>query len=318
MRMLITGGAGCLGSNLIKHWLPKGYKFLVIDNFATGRREALPHNDQITMKTGTIADESLVQDCFQNFQPDLVIHTAAAYKDPENWAEDIQTNILGSAYIARAASMHQVRKMIYFQTTLCYGHPQQLPIPISHPTAPFSSYGISKTAGEQYALLNRVPTLSLRLANIAGPNLAIGPVPTFYQRLKAGKPCFCTQASRDFLDISDFLRLMDMAIVPEAPVGIFNVASGERHTIQEVFDLVTKHLGLGQQKVPIVPVDTDDVADVALDISDTCHQFKWKPQVKFEEIIQRQLHWYDQHGVQDIFSHLKTKPIAIDSTSQTA
>jgi UDP-glucose 4-epimerase len=305
MRILITGGAGCLGSNLIEHWLPQGYEILAIDNFATGKREVVPEIQGLAVKEGTIVDEALVNECFNAFKPDVVIHAAAAYKDPDDWVEDARTNVIGSIHVARAAKAHEVKRLINFQTALCYGRPQQLPIPASHPTAPFTSYGITKTAGEQFMMLSGVPTLSLRIANVTGPRLAIGPIPTFYKRLKAGQNCFCSDTSRDFLDMSDFLDFMDMAIKVDAPTGVFNIASGEAHSIKEIFDLVTDYLGLGAKEVPLVPPAVDDVPVVSLDASETLRAFSWKAQVGFAETIRRQLAWYDQYGITDVFSHLK-------------
>lgn len=305
MRILLTGGAGCLGSNLIEHWLPQGHELFVIDNFATGKREVVPLVKGLTVREGDIADRSLVEECFAAFKPDAVVHAAAAYKDPDDWVQDARTNVIGSAHIASAAKSQAVKRLINFQTALCYGRPQQLPIPANHPTAPFTSYGISKTAGEQLMFLSGVPTLSLRIANVTGPRLAIGPIPTFYKRLKAGQNCFCSDTSRDFLDMSDFLAFMDLAIAPGAPTGIFNVASGEAHSIKEIFDLVTQYLGLGERDVPVVPPAADDVPVVSLDASETERAFGWKTRVGFADTIRRQLAWYDKHGVTDVFSHLK-------------
>jgi len=309
MRILITGGGGCLGSNLIEHWLPQGHEIFVIDNFATGKREVVPEVKGLIVKEGSIVDETLVNECFGAFKPDVVIHSAAAYKDPDDWVEDARTNVIGSAHVARAAKAHEVKRLINFQTALCYGRPQQLPIPASHPTAPFTSYGITKTAGEQFMMLSGVPALSLRIANVTGPRLAIGPIPTFYKRLKAGQNCFCSDTSRDFLDMSDFLSFMDIAIKADAPTGIFNLASGEAHSIKEIFALVADYLDLGAKEVPVVPPAADDVPVVALDASETFRVFGWKAQVGFAETIRRQLAWYDDHGVTDVFSHLKA-PIA--------
>lgn len=306
MRILITGGAGCLGSNLIEHWLPQGHQIFVIDNFATGKREVVPEVDGLTVKEGSIVDEALVYDCFNQFKPDVVIHAAAAYKNPDDWLEDSRTNVIGSANVARAAKAYGVERLINFQTALCYGRPQQLPIFASHPTAPFTSYGITKTAGEQFMLLSGVPTLSLRIANVTGPRLAIGPIPTFYKRLKAGQNCFCSDTSRDFLDMSDFLSFMDMAIKANAPTGVFNLASGEAHSIKEIFDIVTDYLGLGEKEVPVLPPAADDVPVVSLDASETTSAFGWKASIGFADTIRRQLVWYDKHGVTDVFSHLKS------------
>lgn len=306
MRILITGGAGCLGSNLIEHWLPQGHQILVIENFVTGKREVVPAVDGLTVVEGDIANAQLVNDTFKKFKPDVVVHAAASYKDPDNWVEDASTNVIGSAHVAKASKACGAQRLINFQTALCYGRPIQLPIPADHPTAPFTSYGITKTAGEQFMLLSGLPTLSLRIANVTGPRLAIGPIPTFYKRLKAGQGCFCSDSSRDFLDMSDFLKFMDIAIQPQAATGVFNIASGEAHSIKEIFDLVTEYLGMGQQEVPVKPVGDDDVPVVSLDASETTKAFGWVAQVNFKETIHRQLAWYDKYGISDVFSHLKS------------
>lgn len=305
MRILITGGAGCLGSNLIEHWLPAGHEILVIDNFATGRREVVPDVPGLTVVEGSIVDSGLVDRTFEEFSPEVVVHAAASYKDPDDWAEDAATNVSGSINVARAAERAGAGRLINFQTALCYGRPHAVPIPVDHPTAPFTSYGISKTAGERYMLMGKVPTLSFRLANVTGPRLAIGPIPTFYKRLKAGQSCFCSDTVRDFLDMSDFLALMDMAIAPEAPTGIYNVSTGEGHTIKEIYDLVAAYLGIEGGDVPIVPPGEDDVPAVVLDPSRTEAHFGWTARVGFADIINRQLEWYDAHGVSEVFSHLK-------------
>lgn len=305
MRILITGGAGCLGSNLIEHWLPQGHQIFVIDNFATGKREVVPQVEGLMVREGSVADADLVEECFSEFKPEVVIHAAAAYKDPDDWIEDSLTNVVGSGHVARAARAHGVGRLVNFQTALCYGRPTRLPIPVDHPTAPFTSYGISKTAGEQYMLLSGVPTLSLRIANVTGPRLAIGPIPTFYKRLGAGQKCFCSDTARDFLDMADFLDFMDLAISLDAPQGVFNVSSGEAHTIREIFDLVCTHLEIPPQDVPIVAPASDDVPVVALDAAETMRQFGWVPKIGFAETVRRQLAWYDEHGVTDVFTHLK-------------
>ena len=306
-RILITGGAGCLGSNLIEHWLPQGHQFLVLDNFATGKREVVPPVPGLEVREGHIADSEFVESAFSQFKPELVIHSAASYKDPAGWQEDARTNVLGSIEVARASERHGTRRLVNFQTVLGYGRTTVSPIPVSHPTAPFTSYGISKTAGEQYVMQAGIPVVSLRLANVTGPRLAIGPIPTFYKRLKAGQKCFCSDTARDFLDMSDFLAMMDLAVRAEAPTGVFNVASGEAHYIKEVFDLVAAHLGVNAGDVPVVPPAADDVPVVALHASGTTRAFGWKPQVGFQETIRKQLRWYDRHGVSDIYSHLSAK-----------
>src|SRR5215831_2939816 len=197
MRILITGGAGCLGSNLVEHWLPQGHEILVLDNFATGKREVVPPLPRLSLLEGSIAQREFVDLAFASFQPTHVVHSAAAYKDPADWREDTETNVLGTINVIDAARSHRVSRVLNFQTVLCYGRPDEVPIPVEHPLRPFTSYGISKVAGEQYVAMSGLPYASLRLANVTGPRLAIGPIPTFYKRLKGGQGCFCTDARRD-------------------------------------------------------------------------------------------------------------------------
>jgi UDP-glucose 4-epimerase len=304
MRILITGGAGCLGSNLIERYLPQGHAICVIDNFATSKREVFAPQEGLSVIEGSISDRDLVNKTFSVFEPTHVIHSAAAYKNPNDRAEDTATNVLGTIHVANAAVSLGVKRLINFQTALCYGRPHQLPVPITHPTAPFTSYGISKTAGEAYLMQSDLPVVSLRLANICGPRLAIGPIPTFYKRLKAGQACFCSNTVRDFLDMSDFFNLMDTVLDVDSPTGVFNVSTGDGRSILDVLQAVALYLGMQTPDVQVISVGKDDVEQVVLDPKETECTFGWKAQVGFQDIINNQLRWYDQYGVNDIYSHL--------------
>jgi UDP-glucose 4-epimerase len=306
VRLVITGGAGCLGSNLVEHYLPQGHHILVIDNFATGSREVVPDLAGLNLVEGSVADRDLVESTFASFAPTHVIHSAAAYKDPTDWHEDAASNVTGTINVVEAARRAGVKRLVNFQTALCYGRPDKVPIPVEHPTRPFTSYGISKTAGEAYLALSGLPSVSLRLANISGPRLAIGPIPTFYKRLKAGQGCFCTDSVRDFLDMEDFLDIMDLVLRDDAPTGTFNVSTGEGHTIKEVFDAVAAYLGITpSEAVPVVPPGPDDVPAVVLDPALTTEVLGWRARIGFAETIERMLRWYDAHGVSAIYSHLQ-------------
>ena len=310
MKILITGGAGTLGAALIEHWHPQGHNLLIIDNFATGKRGNVPNIERIELAEGTISDSAMVESTFQRFKPDLCIHAAAAYKNPDDWQEDVRTNILGTINVIKAAVECSVQRLINFQTALTYGRPVELPIREELRSAPFTSYGISKTAAEAYALMASIPVLSLRLANVTGPRLSIGPIPTFYQRLKAGKACFCSESSRDFLDLRDFLAFMDIAIQPSAPTGIYNVSTGEQISVHRIFKTVSAYLGLDpNQDVPIVPVGADDVSSVVLDPTKAKKDFAWQAVIGFDEMMTAMLSWYDKHGVTDVYSHLKPEGI---------
>ena len=304
-KILITGGAGCLGSNLVEHWLPQGHEILVVDNFATSSKQVFSLEiEGLTVVEGDIANYELLAQLFEEFRPTHVVHSAASYKDPNDWAQDVATNVLGSVNIVKCCETHEVQKLINFQTALCYGEPKQIPIPVNHARSPFTSYGISKTAGESFILQSTTPSLSFRLANICGPRLSIGPIPTFYQRLQQGKDCFCTVAVRDFLDMSDFLTLMDIALTKEVPRGVYNVSTGHGNSVKDIFQAVESYLQLKPTNIPVTPIGGGDIHTVVLDPSETEKIFQWSAKVPFRTIIKKQLDWYSQYGVNHIYSHL--------------
>jgi UDP-glucose 4-epimerase len=313
MRILITGGAGCLGSNLTERYLDASHDVLVIDNFATGHRQSLPDgHGRLTLVTGSIVDQELLDKAFADFKPTHVIHSAASYKNPNDWVEDARTNVEGTIRLVKAAEAAKVTRFVNFHTALGYGRPDRLPIPVDAPARPFTSYGISKQAGESYLTMSRLSYVSLRLANVTGPRLAIGPIPTFYTRLKAGKPCFCSKTVRDFIDMDDFFTVMDIVMRELAPVGAFNVSTGTGHSIREIFDIVVDHLKIElQEPVPEIEPAADDTAAVVLDPAHTIATFGWRPRYNFEQTIRRMLAWYDRHGVTAIYSHLR-RPLAED------
>ena len=147
MKILVSGGCGQIGSRTTEMLLARGDEVLAIDNFATGRRVHLPESHQgLTFVEGSIADKELVDKLFIDFKPDAVVHTAASYKDPDDWYNDTLTNCVGGANLVRASLKNNISRFVYFQTALCYGvKPLEQPITLKHPKFPAnSSYAISK------------------------------------------------------------------------------------------------------------------------------------------------------------------------------
>src|SRR5205823_5995307 len=110
MKVLITGGAGFIGSHLTDRLLAAGHQVVVIDNFATGRRDNLTPHPQLTLIEGSIADQGTLEHAFVAMTPEVVVHAAASYKDPENWVEDVRTNVLGTVQVVKAARAAKVRR----------------------------------------------------------------------------------------------------------------------------------------------------------------------------------------------------------------
>lgn len=306
MRVLISGIAGSLGSNIAERLLVQGNEIVGIDNFATGSADAVSEQRGLRFVEGSIADAELLKALFDSFKPDVVVHSAASYKDPDDWREDIATNVQGTASMVRASLATGVKRFINFQTALCYGRPQERPVCLSHPLVPFTSYGISKAAGELYLMSSGLPYVSLRMASVYGPRHYVGPIPTFYKRLKAGQKCFATDTRRDYVAMSDFLDLFDRIIVEGAPTGVYHLSTGEDISIKEIFDAVAKGIGLKlDAPVEVRPQAPDDVSSILLDPSQTKKDFGWAPKIPFREGLQELIAWYDTHGVEQTFSHLR-------------
>jgi len=213
-KVFVTGGLGQIGSHVVEMLLSRGDSVTVIDNLATGRREHLEEHPNLKVVIDTISDKGLVDNLIKDFEPDAIVHTAASYKDPDDWLNDSLTNCVGGSNMVDAAKRFNVKRFIYFQTALCYGlKPNQQPIRLDHPRNPgSSSYSISKTTNEYYLELSGIDYVTFRLANVIGPRNVAGPLPIFYQRLKDGKKCFVTEARRDFVYVKDLAKATLQAI----------------------------------------------------------------------------------------------------------
>lgn len=312
MKVLITGGAGHIGSHIAERLVVRGDEVLVIDNYQTGRRDNITAGPRLTIVEDTIADTSMVDRVFASFKPEIVVHAAASYKDPEDWLEDAMTNVVGGINITKAAKRENVRRIIYFQTALCYGlKPIEQPITFKHPLfsgeySGGSSYAITKTGGEQYIELSGLDFISFRLANSYGPRNLSGPLPTFFSRLTTGKPCFVMDTRRDFIFVEDLVDVVMKAIDGQGKRGYYHVSSGSDYAIKELFDATVAALGIELDKeVEVKPRNPDDVYTILLDPSKTNADFGWKVKTPLREGIKRTIAWYKTHGITQTFTHLK-------------
>jgi UDP-glucose 4-epimerase len=250
----------------------------------------------------------LVYGLFEGFGPELVVHAAASYKDPDNWEEDARTNTLGGAAITKASLKWGVNRLIYFQTSLCYGvQPLEQPITLGHPIRPGdSSYAISKTAAEQYIALSGIDFISFRLANAYGPRNLSGPLPTFYHRLTKGLPCFVMDTRRDFVYVQDLIDIVLMAIDGKGNRGYYHVSSGTDYPIKELFDKTVSALGIELDKeVEVRERNPDDAYTILLDPSKTISDFGWRPGTSLSSGIRSAIDWYNVSGIERTFTHLK-------------
>jgi UDP-glucose 4-epimerase len=307
MKLLVTGGSGLVGSTIIDMVLARGDDVLAIDNFATGRRDNLAPHPRLRMIEDNIAAERVVDALIGDFRPEVVIHAAASYKDPDDWHGDAMTNCVGTANVARACRMYNVGRLIYFQTALCYGtDPREQPITLDHPIDPVnSSYAISKTAGEHYIQLSGVDWLTFRLANAVGPRNVSGPLPIFFDRLSQGKRCFVTEARRDFVFVDDLARVVLQA-ADGAGSGTYHFSSGHDIAIRELYDSVVRAMQLNDYPEPEVrPLGADEAPTILLDPSRTFRDFGELQFTPLDEIVARAVAYYKEYGVQGGYTHLR-------------
>lgn len=312
MKVLITGGAGHIGSHIAEQLLERGDEVLVIDNYETGRRDNLVPQKNLTIVEDTIANTEMIDQVFDRFQPEVVVHAAASYKDPENWIGDASTNVVGAANIVKAAKRVGIRRIIYFQTALCYGlKPLEQPITLTHPYfsggyTGGSSYAISKTGGELYIQLSGLDFISFRLANSYGPRNLSGPLPTFYSRLTTGKKCFVNDTRRDFIFVKDLVQVVIKAIDGMGSSGFYHVSSGSDYAIKELFDATLKALDLTlEEEVEVRQRGEDDVYTILLDPEKIKKEFGWHVTTKLEDGIKETIEWYKVHGITQTYTHLK-------------
>lgn len=318
MRIMITGGFGQVGSTVADILLSKSNKILSIDNFATGRRDNLAAHPLLTQVEGSIADSAFMERLFSDFRPDVVVHTAASYKDPDDWATDALVNAVGTANIAKGCKVHKVQRLIYFQTALCYGtKPLHQPIQLNHPINPVnSSYAISKTAGEHYVQFSGVDWVTFRLANVIGPRNVSGPLPIFFERLSQGKRCFVTPARRDFCFAGDLARVVVQAAEGKGQ-GTYHFSSGKDVAIRELYDSVVNAMKLNDYPEPEEkPLGPDDAPSILLDPSRTFADFSDVTFTPLDEIARLSVERWEKDGVVGGYTHLKEARTEIGPTQR--
>lgn len=307
MRVLITGGSGFIGSHVADRLLARGDEVLVVDNYETGRRDNLTAQPRLTIVEGDITDEALMARAHDEFKPEVVLHAAASYKDPDNYIGDARTNVAGTAVVVKNAIRSGVRRVVYLQTALCYGDPIEQPITLAHPIEPSkSSYAISKTAGEFYINLSGIDYVSFRLANAYGPRNISGPLPTFFSRLTTGKPCYVADTRRDFIYVDDMVDIIVKAMDGAGTRGAYHISTGKDFSIKELFDNTLEALGITlETPVEVKPRNPDDVYTILLDPSKTLEDFGLVPSFPLKEGIARTVAYYHAFGINQTFTHLR-------------
>ena len=310
MKVLITGGAGFIGSHLADRLLDEDHEVLVIDNYATGRRDNLTERDGLDDRRGH--DRGPGRRRWRRSRasgPTSSSTPPPPTRTPRPGAPDVLTNALGTVNVVKAAQATGVERLLYFQTALCYGTtPTEQPVTLDHPIRPDSSYGISKTAGEQYIELSGLDFVSFRLANAYGPRNISGPLPTFYHRLTEGKGVFVMDTRRDFIYVDDLIDVVMQAVVDGTGHGHYHISSGLGLRDQGAVRRHDRRAARGRARRGrrgAARKAEDDAYTILLDPSRVQQDFGWEPKVPLEEGVRRAIEYYREYGISQTYTHLK-------------
>ena len=307
MRVLITGGAGMVGSHVAELLENRGDEVIIVDNFATGRPAHLLNLKTQYKFEDSIANEALYDQLSTQFSNiDVIVHTAASFANGNDWSDHINTNVLGTALITRLAQKFNCR-LIYFQTALCYGdNPTIQPVPLEYPRQPMaSSYAISKTAGEFYIEQSSVDFVTFRLANIVGPRNLSGPLPIFYKRISAGEKCVIANAKRDFIDVRNLATVVLQAIDGRGN-GAYHFSSGKDVQIIDLYKKVVSAMRLDfEPEYDFQENAAGGPPSILLDPTRTYLDFEMPTLNSIEETVSGAISYYEKFGVTREVTHLK-------------
>ncbi len=306
MKILVTGGAGFIGSHVVDMFIQAGHDVVVVDSLVTGRRENV--NPRAKLYEMDIRDSRL-SEVFAREKPEVVDHHAAQVDVRRSVADplyDAEVNVLGALNLLQNAVQYGVKKVIYISSGgAVYGEPEYLPCDEAHPIHPLSPYGVSKHTVEHYLHLYRVNYglrhLILRYANVYGPrqdpNGEAGVVAIFGGRMLRGEPVTINgtgEQERDFVYVEDCARANLIGL--GRGEGAYNVGTGVPTTINEIYGQIRKITGYTEEP-EYGPAKMGDVFRTYLDIRKIGAELGWEPTYSLAEGLRRTIDFLRQQKV---------------------
>lgn len=335
MKLLVTGGAGYIGSNVAHQLADEGHDLVILDNLSSGHRWAPPANAEFVL--GDIADPELLQNLFSAHCFDGILHFAASLLVGESVANPIkyyENNVVGSLTLFKAASAAKISKIVFSSTAAVYGDPKLELIPETSPNAPINPYGATKMVGEQMlrdvcaASGGAMKYVALRYFNAAGARRDLKAGESTYKSTHLVKiaaevaygvresvavygsdyPTADGSCLRDYIHIEDLaqahveaLKYLDRGGASDA----FNVGYGRMYSVREVLETMRKVTG---KHFPILegPRRAGDPAILGAETAKIRHVLGWKPQFDDLELICRTAYEWEQKLQTEIFPRFAT------------
>jgi len=310
-KILVTGGAGFIGSHLVDALIERGYKVVVIDNLSTGKKENL--NPEFFKKSKVSAKAKFykvdicspkVSEIFEKEKPEIVFHLAALPRVPLSVKEPVLTsrvNVLGTINVFKSSVDSKVKRVIFASSSSVYGNQKNLPLREDMVPNPISPYGLQKYVCEQFGKLfsnlYKIPIVSLRYFNVYGPridfdseySLVIGK----FLKLKAeGKPLTIYgdgNQTRGFCYVDDVVEANILAMESKKIKGgeVINIGSEKSHSINYLAKLIGG-------KVKYLPPRPGDVLHTKADITLAKKLLNWSPKVSLEDGLEKTKQWFEK------------------------
>ncbi|NUQ79994.1 MAG: NAD-dependent epimerase/dehydratase family protein [Bacteroidetes bacterium] len=303
-RILVTGGAGFIGSHLTDAFIAAGHEVCVVDNLYSGFRHQV--NSSARFIEMDIADRA-IETIFLDFRPEVVVHQAAQMDVRKSVSDpmfDAKVNILGSINLLESCRKYEVRKVLFASTGgAIYGEQDYFPADENHPLRPVSPYGICKATVEKYLFYYHtvygLSYISLRYGNIYGPKQnphgEAGVIAIFAKKLLAGaQPVINGDGlqTRDYTFVGDVVKANLLALNHQGS-GVFNVGTGHETTVNELFHLINSGLGTGANEVHAETKAGEQRRSV-LSSAKIKSEMGWAPSTTLKDGLPETLRWFSE------------------------
>jgi UDP-glucose 4-epimerase len=306
MKVLVTGGAGFIGSHLAERLLGDGHEVVILDDLSTGNVEHLPPDARFYQMD---VQSPWLDELFKIERPEAVLHQAAQASVRRSVADpvfDASVNVLGAVTLLQASVRHGVRRFLFASTGgALYGDADVIPTPEDYPTLPVSPYGASKLGAEVYLrtfhAVHGLSYAALRYANVYGPRQdphgEAGVVAIFARRLLSGEPARINgdgKQTRDFVYVGDIAEANARALTSDA-VGSFNVGTGVETDINTIFQLLKRLSGNNQAEVHGPPMPGEQRRSV-VDARKIEKVLGWRPRTSLEAGLDATVRYFRQES----------------------